>query len=368
MRAFLWRIALAGDLGMDKRVQWGLGGAVVLLLGAFLGYLLNDVADDYDFIQKVPTATAAPSLGANPGGPATPVAGSPILVVAATPGANVAVAIANIGQGAPSATGTDASSAAATAESSAPKTDGDRWLRFVLWILLFGGAAGLMILIFRFLSERAEDTNALTERIIAQGFVPEIVAVTTFVDRRDPDAGTSFEPDTRTPPRVAIKGPRQVIIGVMTPFEIVDEATGRRAEGLTFTWAIDRVPPTDPPDRIEPIAANGGNAANLTGLTKGEIALSVTVEGFPNIILPAQITIVDPPKPTPAPRPQVLAYGQGWMSLVLAIVLILALLVLSLEGVLEGAVVAPILGTIAGYIFGTGVQATRQGDGKTGGT
>jgi hypothetical protein len=356
---------------MDKRAQWGLGGAVVLVLGAFLGYLLNDIDEDYDFIQKVPTATVATSAGAVPGA-ATPGSQPPLLVISATPGANVAIAVARIEQGDPAAGGNAAASPAAAA-AAAPgelETTGDRWLRFVLWLMLFGGTAGLMILIFRFLSERAEDTNALTERIIARGFVPEIIAVGTFVDRGDIDDGTAFDTETRTPPRVAIKGPRQAIIGVMTPFEIVNEATGQRAEGLSFTWAINRVPPIDPPDRIEPIAAGGGNAANLTGLAKGDITLSVTVEGFPNIVLPAQVTIVDPPRPTPAPRPQVLAYGQGWMSLVLAIVLILALLVLSLEGVLEGAVVAPILRTIAGYIFGTGVQATKQGeqgDGKPGG-
>ena len=55
MHTFLWRFALAGDLGMNNRARWGLaaglGAAVVLVLGAFLGYLLNDLADDYDFIQ-----------------------------------------------------------------------------------------------------------------------------------------------------------------------------------------------------------------------------------------------------------------------------------------------------------------------------
>lgn len=221
-------------------------------------------------------------------------------------------------------------------------------MAFLIVLALLGLLAYVLWRLFDYLRESRDDYYRTVREFARKGvfFNPVLVATTSPAFGRLEGVEENAGPAT-----FALTGP-----GVMT--------TGQQA---VFTALLNDANDPDAEWRVEPPAGLDDAGATLTGggasvtveaARQGGFTLVASHPGTPVLSVRTQVTVVDPP-PAGEALPNLPFIGQGYGSLVGAVVLIAALVVLATTRAIDADVVGVILGALAGYLFGVGLNQGR---------
>ena len=156
---------------------------------------------------------------------------------------------------------------------SVDRTTGDRWLRFGLWILLFGSAAGLMRLIFLFLNESQKHFVPVFERLANADKHPQVLAVSPLIEPAEFSATSLQQNRPAATTTSKITGPAKIEVGEHALYEAIDTTTNNRTS-LKVQWNGARDQTVTPPDMLAP---EESDHAYLTATQRGTIKLTVKV-------------------------------------------------------------------------------------------
>jgi hypothetical protein len=134
--------------------------------------------------------------------------------------------------------------------------------------------------------------------------------------------------------RLAIVGPEQVVVGQAAEFT----AKLGDAPAADAAWTVE---PADA-GRLQPVA---GPATRFTATRAGQLTLKATVGG---VTAPTRITAAAAADGQPGRIPLV---GAGYGGITIAIVAVTVAAALTALGVLDGAALATLLGTVVSYFF-----------------
>jgi hypothetical protein len=227
----------------------------------------------------------------------------------------------------------------------------DNFFQFLFWVLLFLGAAGLMLLLFRYLNKSRDDYHETVLALARRGIVAK---PTTAVSQPIAQSNGNITFESAIPsgaassPAFSIKitGSDNAVVGSHERYTAT--IIGTAPDGTILTWEATRTGQPEPPAVIEPAS---GDVVFVRPTSPGPFQLKVLANGFDSFTEPLTVAAVAPPS-NDTRTIDIPYVGQGYGTLMLAIVIIVALIVLGVEGVLTGEAIAPILGAIAGYIFG----------------
>jgi hypothetical protein len=219
--------------------------------------------------------------------------------------------------------------------------------------LLFGSAAGLIVLIFNYLKQVQGRFFDAFGAALSKGLHHTVLDVQTFVSREPDIAG---ENGAAASIEMAMKGPATIPAGMPHRFDVIDAATQQPATHPALAeirWDLD---PESAGKTGASIYPDIGASTFLTATKPGQVVLRARIG---EMELTAVVTVIDLAAEEPSNRVHIPFVGANWGSLVLAVVLLVVVALLGLEEVLSGEAVATILGALAGYIFGV------AGKGKT---
>jgi hypothetical protein len=127
-------------------------------------------------------------------------------------------------------------------------------------------------------------------------------------------------------------------------------------EDPTAEWSVEAPAIAGVEDAGAVVSGQGGSVSVSAERQGAFIPIAThAMELGPALTVRTQVTVVDPPAVGDEP-PSLPFIGQGYGSLVGAVVLIAALVVLATTRAVDADVVGVILGALAGYLFGVGVN------------
>jgi hypothetical protein len=324
-----------------------LTGAIIALVALILGVTLSSwVGDVYDDHVRLSLDAFTPTTQPSDDQPEPTAA--PVVVSGPV---NINITIGGTPVAAPVVGG----SAAASDHHVS-----DNFFRFLFWLILFGAGAGLVALLFDFLNKSRSEYHSTVLALAKHDIFTKPVIVSSQPIAVEPEGALrSFAAGEEVPSgpkfRVEISGPDHAVVGVHTRYTA--KIVGDAPPNAMLTWQAAREGQPEAPAVIEP---STGTVVFVRPTSPGDFQLKVLVndvDGF----LEKPFTVTAMPAETSSARSIELPFvGQGYGTLMLAIVIILALIVLGMEDVISGEAIAPILGAIAGYIFGV----TKPADSK----
>lgn len=236
-----------------------------------------------------------------------------------------------------------------------------------LWLLLFGLAGGLVLVIYRFLDRSNERSHGSIGRVLDKGLRPELVLVTGTVTPPDTDQGNAelakFGDVKSGTIKLALKGSRTLTKGVPEKFEVVSEKDEKPLDTTVFTVDWKVLAEGEDTEAPKPEPANLPST-HITINQTGQFIVQTTINGDTEKALWAIITVVDPSTASSTSGVKVPFFGQGWASAMIAVPLLVIVATLGLQGVISGEGVISILSAIAGYLFGV-ASKEKPGDGDS---
>ncbi|MEA2449710.1 MAG: hypothetical protein QOG63_1642 [Thermoleophilaceae bacterium] len=197
------------------------------------------------------------------------------------------------------------------------------------WILLFGALVlGMTLLYLNGWRESWEGVTKLVFRRV--GVLPETTFVSAVADELLEEAAPVLE----------ITGPLVLPVGRTETYR----ATLDGSPAESAAWVVA------PPDRAAPAPPSGAEI-KVTAITAGPFTLTATANGATT---DAHVAAIEPAS-SPGSLPLV---GAGYGGVIVAIVAVTIAATITALGLLDGAALATLLGTVVAYFF---VQAREQG-------
>jgi len=213
--------------------------------------------------------------------------------------------------------------------------------------------------IFRYLRDGREDYYKTFRELARKGVyaTPVMVDATATQEPalRLAESGAILESDVN-PALFRVSGPGVVVAGQSGTFT----ATLNEAPADGTLWelsASDGTPVSAQSATLEP--ATGGSAT-FTGLKPGSYRLRAT-PADPNLsmVVETAITVVEPPV-ADGDGPMLPFIGEGYGSIVGAILLLAVVVVLATTRAIDADIIGVLLGSIAGYLFGVGINRSTS--------
>jgi hypothetical protein len=228
-------------------------------------------------------------------------------------------------------------------------------MAFVVVLALLALAALALWKLFDFFSASRDDYYDTVREFARKGvfFSPILVSATAPVSEVKA-AAAKAKGEAVTPERFELTGP-----GIMTTTEKAKfTATVDGQPAPTTMWRVDKPVGEGLEDAAPTLSASQADAVEVVASKRGAFVLIATLPGTagaPDLEVRTQVTVAEPAKAA-EDVPPLPFIGQGYGSLVGAVILIAALVVLAATRAIDADVVGVILGALAGYLFGVGVN------------
>jgi hypothetical protein len=208
--------------------------------------------------------------------------------------------------------------------------------------------------IFRYLRDGREDYYKTFREFAHRGVyvAPVMVnATSTATESRVMDAAGGAE-TVQIEQVFEMTGPGSLLTGDKATYTArlgVDSAVG------TSWQLVDREGNAIPAQNAILEAAPDGASATLTAAKAGKYVVSASPAGNPNLRVRTEVVVVDP-QPADGEMPQLPFIGEGYGSIVGAILLLAVIVVLAATRAIDADIIGVLLGSIAGYLFGVGIN------------
>lgn len=236
-------------------------------------------------------------------------------------------------------------SASATDSAANPVTPPQLNTTELLWIVLVTFAFALLawVILFAYTYVIQSKYYDVTERLARGGTTIETTITGDLNSARSPEVLEAPEKSIGQ-----IRGPDVITLGTLSA-EM--QALGADGKPVSVKWSIDPPnaalvsPDTGPTTKVFPALA-GVLTVNATDLAEP-----------PAVVLPPKkiATLAQMPN-----RVQLPFIGRGYGAIAIAIVIFAVIIILGLSSVLPPAAIAPLLGTLVGYIFGVSTGDARN--------
>ena len=210
--------------------------------------------------------------------------------------------------------------------------------------------------IFRYLRDGREDYYKTFREFARKGvYVTPVMVNATATQSRPADA--AFGPEAAPVSEVfEMTGPGSLVTG--------DTATYKARLGiepaLRTDWRlVDANDVPIPAHNATLEAAADGASAILSAAKPGSYVVSASPEGNPNLRVRLEVTAIDPPV-ADGQIPPLPFIGEGYGSIVGAILLLAVVVVLAATRAIDADIVGVLLGSIAGYLFGVGINRSTS--------
>lgn len=219
-------------------------------------------------------------------------------------------------------------------------------MAFLIVLALLGLLVYVLWRLFDYLRESRDGYYRTVSEFAHKGvfFSPVLVGTTA------PSRGGLEGAGDVVPATFALTGPGAMTTGQKAVFT----ALLNGSDDPSATWQVEPPPGAGLEDAGATLSGSGASVT-VEAPRQGAFVLVASHPGEPVLSVRTQVTVVEPPDEGGG-FPNLPFIGQGYGSLVGAVVLIAALVVLATTRAVDADVVGVILGALAGYLFGVGIN------------
>ncbi len=208
--------------------------------------------------------------------------------------------------------------------------------------------------IFRYLRDGREDYYKTFREFARKGVYVSPVMVDAITERLQPGVMTpegAIQESPQAPDRFVLTGPGILPVGESGIFNAV--LNDAPADGTQ--WRITTPEGGEVPAISATLEPPAGGSTTFTGLKPGSYRLTATLPGFEMSPPTTTITVIEPPTAA-GEIPSLPFIGEGYGSIVGAILLLAVVVVLAATRAIDADIIGVLLGSIAGYLFGVGIN------------